>query len=628
MSLDQQVALARPSRGESTHLSKAARQVVPPFLQKLYEIVNDPRNEELIRWSENGDSFYVLNHEKFAREVLGRWFKHQKFASFVRQLNMYGFHKIPHLQQGVLKSETDTEPWHFEHPHFHQGQPDLLCLIQRKKQPVHGVVDDLDIHEAVNAAAPLATLSPGQVMDINSVVNGIAAIKRHQQAISADLSALKQSNDALWKEAVLARERHAKHQDTINRILKFLAGVFGHTAEPVEKANDSRSPPHAVIPRVRQQRLLIGDGRTGKGKPVGDEVYDDENGQLRPNATNGRSTTPFSVDQYTSIETPESSITSPPTLGPEVFSPMSEPLPEISTQQSCDNKWINQYWWCTADQWRCCCAPAANTSLTTTQGQSSDAVWQAAVQHMMNSPEHIPTTIPEASSQIASYDPAQYPYLPSPPSASHSSLPLLSSTAHADNSPMLQPLLENVDQLQKTYRDASEIDADMDVLQHNINSLIQNLGIDPSTIMTTVEDHPNFSQDTTNPIGLHPDSSLLSDIDMHHADTTSDYHLLDSLLNEITEQQENANFDYTDVTDRFDPSAQIDGHGTRLGDASTEQLTAFLDDASSDTTSPKTNPLELHPARQKRKSDLVDLPSLMLNHIDASSTGPKAKRKR
>ena len=40
MSLDTQVALARPPlRGESTHLSRAARQVVPPFLQKLYECV-------------------------------------------------------------------------------------------------------------------------------------------------------------------------------------------------------------------------------------------------------------------------------------------------------------------------------------------------------------------------------------------------------------------------------------------------------------------------------------------------------------------------------------------------------------------------------------------------------------
>lgn len=42
MSLDTQVALARPNRGESSHLSRAARQVVPPFLQKLYESVPFP----------------------------------------------------------------------------------------------------------------------------------------------------------------------------------------------------------------------------------------------------------------------------------------------------------------------------------------------------------------------------------------------------------------------------------------------------------------------------------------------------------------------------------------------------------------------------------------------------------
>ncbi|TBU50314.1 hypothetical protein BD309DRAFT_849644 [Dichomitus squalens] len=281
MSLDTQVALARPSlRGESTHLSRAARQVVPPFLQKLYEIVNDASNEELIKWSENGDSFYVLNHEKFAREVLGRWFKHQKFASFVRQLNMYGFHKIPHLQQGVLKSDSDTEPWHFEHPNFHRGQPDLLCLIQRKKQPAHGQPDDaaMDMHDA---ASPVASVTPGHLMDINSIVNGVAAIKRHQQAISADLSALKQSNDALWKEAVAARQRHAKHQDTINRILKFLAGVFGHTDDAGHSSDGSHSPPQ-VTPLMRQ-RLMIGDGRAPSKVRHVDimEVEDDEANAMR-----------------------------------------------------------------------------------------------------------------------------------------------------------------------------------------------------------------------------------------------------------------------------------------------------------------------------------------------------------
>jgi hypothetical protein len=41
MASDQQVALARSHRmpPTSTHISKAARQVVPAFLQKLYEYV-------------------------------------------------------------------------------------------------------------------------------------------------------------------------------------------------------------------------------------------------------------------------------------------------------------------------------------------------------------------------------------------------------------------------------------------------------------------------------------------------------------------------------------------------------------------------------------------------------------
>ncbi|KAM4802185.1 heat shock factor protein 1-like [Urocitellus parryii] len=39
----------------------------------------------------NGQSFLVLDEQRFAKEILPKYFKHNNMASFVRQLNMYGF---------------------------------------------------------------------------------------------------------------------------------------------------------------------------------------------------------------------------------------------------------------------------------------------------------------------------------------------------------------------------------------------------------------------------------------------------------------------------------------------------------------------------------------------------------
>lgn len=72
-------------------------------------MVNDSTTDNLIRWTPSGTSFIVPSSEKLGRELLPRFFKHSNFGSFVRQLNMYGFHKVPHLQQGVLRLEGDAE---------------------------------------------------------------------------------------------------------------------------------------------------------------------------------------------------------------------------------------------------------------------------------------------------------------------------------------------------------------------------------------------------------------------------------------------------------------------------------------------------------------------------------------
>ena len=159
------MALSRASRSSAVPQIPKNRPGVPAFLQKLFECVLSRHYMEtayldtecwatfIVKTSSVGQtllihslvcllsflfffikSLIVLDHERFAREILPRWFKHQNFASFVRQLNMYGFHKIPHLQQGVLRSDTgETEYWNFAHENFRRDQPDLLCLIHRKK---------------------------------------------------------------------------------------------------------------------------------------------------------------------------------------------------------------------------------------------------------------------------------------------------------------------------------------------------------------------------------------------------------------------------------------------------------------------------------------------------------------
>lgn len=63
--------------------------LVPPFLSKTFDIVDDPALNSIISWGASGQSFVVWDPVVFARTILPRNFKHNNFSSFVRQLNTY-----------------------------------------------------------------------------------------------------------------------------------------------------------------------------------------------------------------------------------------------------------------------------------------------------------------------------------------------------------------------------------------------------------------------------------------------------------------------------------------------------------------------------------------------------------
>lgn len=120
-------------------------------------------------------------------------------ASFIRQLNMYGFHKITSIDNGGLKFDRDE--MEFSHPYFQKGHPYLLEHIKRKIANAK--------QETEKAGAKPDTMT--------RVLSEVKNMNRRQESLDSRFSAMKQENEALWREVAILRQKHMKQQQIVNK---------------------------------------------------------------------------------------------------------------------------------------------------------------------------------------------------------------------------------------------------------------------------------------------------------------------------------------------------------------------------------------------------------------------------
>ena len=100
------------------------RKKISNFIFKLNDILNNEKeNSTMIHWNSSENGFVIENFENLRNIVLPKYFKHHNYASFVRQLNLYDFHKT--------KNDKLVE---FIHKKFQRNQLKMIKNIKRKKK--------------------------------------------------------------------------------------------------------------------------------------------------------------------------------------------------------------------------------------------------------------------------------------------------------------------------------------------------------------------------------------------------------------------------------------------------------------------------------------------------------------
>jgi len=185
-----------------------------PFVKKTYELVSDTETNNIVSWSEKGDSFIIWKPHLLQTEILPKYFKHNNISSFIRQLNTYEFRKVVVTEERNRKEELE-----FKNPCFLRDDPELLCEISRKR-PGKRTATQRDASEilgnCINAMDPLRNLTHQELANIAN-----SCLEQPMDSID-DIKALMSDNNAMRKAIVSLSEKQLRSENMLNTVTQEL----------------------------------------------------------------------------------------------------------------------------------------------------------------------------------------------------------------------------------------------------------------------------------------------------------------------------------------------------------------------------------------------------------------------
>jgi len=187
--------------------SKAHSQdFIPSFIRKTYDILEEARFPQYIDWSADGTAIVIKKPSEFSQKVLPVYFKHNNFTSFVRQLNMYNFHK----------RRTQSLDHVYVHELFQRGKRHLLQEIKRKSHEHTGEKTPkiLEVQEPVKTPGDdLSSLAKENQFFkrlYTEAMNRLAVLERQAKELAIQ-------NQSLWAQVHQKNEREKAYKPFIGR---------------------------------------------------------------------------------------------------------------------------------------------------------------------------------------------------------------------------------------------------------------------------------------------------------------------------------------------------------------------------------------------------------------------------